>query len=474
MQDQDPTDDLFVFNGVDGATGGYALAPMPAGSLLDLARGQPVEDIGPAPSSSQDTGRGIKDGFDPTFLGDAGWAVVFPARGDPAIQEALRPLLEHRKAQATARDERRYRELCGPTGYRPDERKQRFLTRLGAASAGAVNPDRMPYYILLVGSPEEIPWEFQAQLDLQYAVGRIHFDTVEDYAQYARSVVAAETRPMPRAPRLTLFGSHNADDRATALSATHLIAGLHEGLSPPRPGWTVDKVVAEEATRAGLTRLLSGPDAPSLLFTATHGVSFPSGDPRQAPHQGALLCQDWPGPLAWHGPLPPDHYFSADDIHAAANLHGMIMFSFACYGGGTPEFDAFQHIASPGERRRLAPRPFVARLPSRLLAHPGGGALAVVSHVDRAWSCSFFAGGTGPELETYAATLERLLGGGPIGFAMELFGVRYAELSSDLAAEFDAGAVDDGARPSDVAGMWTACNDARNFMIFGDPAVRLP
>jgi hypothetical protein len=465
-----------VFNGVNGASGAYLLPSMPLAQVARLTRGpypdrEHLTELRWWRDRLDQATFAPTEGVDPADLAEAGWGVIFAEHADPAVREALDELLVHRRRQATRIRERRYRELVGEDGYRPGESKFDYLAKHGVGP-GPADPDRLPYYLLIVGDPETIPYWFQYQLDVQYAVGRIHFDRIADYAAYAHGVVAAETRPVARSRRLAFFATQNRNDPATAFSAGELVAPLAERLAEDAAGWEVQTVLGPEATKQRLTGLLGGAETPALLFTASHGVGFPAGDPRQTRHQGALVCQDWPGPREWQGPLPDGHYVSSGDIGTDAELHGLVTFHFACFGAGTPRWDDYAHGLDGAPR--LAPRAFVAALPKRLLGHERGGALAVIGHVERVWTYSFQWPGAGRQTEVYRACLARLVGGHRIGSAFEYFNTRYVELSSDLSFALEQAKLRRITDPRTLTGMWAATNDARGFTVLGDPAVRLP
>ncbi|WP_298490219.1 hypothetical protein [uncultured Chloroflexus sp.] len=309
---------------------------------------------------------------------------------------------------------------------------------------------------------------------MQYAVGRIHFDTLEEYAAYARSVVQAERDGVALPRRMVFAGVQYPDDMATSRSLHGLVQPLVAELAnhPLCGDWLFELIAGAEATKDRLLHLLYA-EPPTLLFTASYGVEFEAVDPRQLPHQGAILCADWPGPQAWRNrAIPLQFYLAGDDIASDASLHGAFVFQFACFGAGCPRDDDFPHLR--GVRSAMAPHAFVASLPRRLLGLPRGGALAFIGHVERAWPFSFSDARGGKQIETFSSALRRLLvAETPIGYALEFFNDRYAELATVLTEEVENARWGQASNPVELATRWTEHNDARSYIIVGDPAARL-
>src|SRR5215510_13877732 len=105
----------FHANGIDAASGDYLLPGLAPGDLAKLARGEPLDAAVQKELAVRRAAAaahfGLADGYDPNDLADTGWGIVFAADADPAIRDALAPLIEHRRAQAVAKRETRFKLL---------------------------------------------------------------------------------------------------------------------------------------------------------------------------------------------------------------------------------------------------------------------------------------------------------------------------------------------------------------------------
>ncbi len=393
-------------------------------------------------------------------LDEAGWAVVIPQHADPKIEHKLRRLLDHREDEAG----KRYKIWSGPDGYRPGESTFQFLRRVGVG-LGPPDAETLPYFILLVGSPAEIPYQLQFELDVQYAVGRLHFDDIEDYARYAQNIVRAEQQRCPLEPGIDFFAARNPRDVATQLMQAELILPLIQRLEKIPEAWEIHRYLGDQASKQQLASLLAGSSNSACTFLGGHGLAYPRSHPLQQSQQGALLCQDWPG--LGH---PPEvgQCFHAGDLSRDMELLGRVFFQFSCFGAGTPNYDHFRQQNRHGTDFS-AEEPFLAKLPQELLAN---GATAFIGHVDRAWETSFSFLGESSELITYEAVLRSLMMGYTTGYAMEWLNSRHSQLSTMLNAEIDPNR-NTQLVARDENALWLANNDARNFVLLGDPATRL-
>lgn len=485
---------------------------------------------------SREASLGLVDGYNEDYLIDARWAVIVHTNEPAQILHALTPLLMYRASeQEIAFDPGllsfRSGETCGQWYgrvigntqkhrehwltlppvliYRGDksdrDRTVRgWLARHGTI-IGPVDPRRgVPFYLMIAARPGPlhadddvyIDYAFQYELDLFWGVGRLcftHLNGQHDYAaytQYAEQVIAFERNRGAAAARLrheiAYVATRHEDDLSTQLSADELVLPMYrtslEALQAGKPLALTPRLyladghqpaggdlVSGKADKATLHALLHQGRPPALLFAASHGIGMPGASNHDILRlQGALVTQDG-GPHCTNS----EQYslFSASDIDDSAAVTGMIVFLLACYGAGSPMIDEF--VFKPqSERPLVAPFPFVACLPQALLRR---GALAVISHVDRAWTYTF----RGLDLvqsqpQSFRDVIGRLAAGKRAGYATDQFNVLQAGFGLMFGKELEDLNFGKQIDPQLLARLWMARNDARNYALLGDPAVRLP
>jgi hypothetical protein len=351
----------------------------------------------------------------------------------------------------------------------------------------SVRPEDRPRYLLILGDADGISWELQWQLATEAFVGRLAFPAERGYQAYADKVLRWERAPRAagRADRArAVFLSVLDGSRATTLG--------HAGLMVP----TIE--LARERQARGIFPVIEivplqadgSPDAlleqarrpgPAVLFSMSHGLGAPrfgwDSPADQRARQGALY-------------LGGGRALAATDLGGGPFLPGGAWLFFACYGAGTPARSAYHRwlvaLQKAGELGNDADavltglpqpgdRPFVAALPQAVLENPDGP-LAVIGHVDLAWSYSFQ--GTEPRAVTRAdrfqGVLRALADGLRAGVAsfelLRFFGDADSHLATLYGEEDGPG---DDARIALKANLWMLRNDLRGYVLLGDPAARL-
>jgi len=400
-------------------------------------------------------------------LSQAGWAVMYGPSVGLEIKQELQPLLDHRRNEVASDD--LFKVFEGPSGYQPGQSASEWLA-MHNTTLQVVDPTTgVPFYVLIVASPEEISFEFQCELDLWWGVGRLWFPTPEEFGCYARSVKDYETAAtVPTSRQMALFATRQDFDVASQVLFANVIDPFIQRKFGQSQKFALQSFTGPDATKEALNSILSGEapgGTPALLFTGSHGLLRNPDSQFLADTQGSVVCQDWPG-----GPPKPDHYYAARDLPQTAKVHGMVYFLFACYGCGWPQFDSYQ--LQGGAQLQISPRPMLARLPQVLLGRENG-ALAVLGHVDRAFSYSYSSGGQ-PQDQSFRDVLMKLMYGCRLGNATDQLNLRCAQRSMDLLAAINSLTMGDGKFTSEqVANLWVARDDARNYILHGDPAVRL-
>jgi hypothetical protein len=468
---------------VNALTGAAAPA-LPLASLSGLSADLPGASQRIANSTHLGTDYSVDD---PNDLTQAGWGILFASDADPAIKAQLQPLIDLRQKQV--QDPHLFKVFEGTAngGVLPGQTAASWAQQRGVSLTAAVDPYQggVPFYLLIVGSPDRIPFEFQALLKMQWAVGRLAFDDVDDYGRYAQAVVQYESsafRPVQR-KNAAVWVTRNVGDLATAMLSGAI---CQDFLDPSnRLGgqrqFNLDAFPNEKATKAQLVEILRGNlpgGPPAVFFTGSHGWEYSAADPvMQRLKQGSLITQEWiPGT-----PASSLNQFSGDDVPADAKLQGSVGFLFACYSGGCPANSSY-HFNTDGSPIPITPAPMISSLPQALLSH---GALAVIAHVDMAFPYAFQDVSGTPQVQAVRTPLELLMRGKRTGLAADSLSILWSSLSSQLGLALGASsgantgtnsagsAVATAPNSAPFAQLTIARDDARNYIVLGDPATKL-
>lgn len=358
--------------------------------------------------------------------------------------------------------------------------------------------ERRPRYLLILGDLDGVSLDTQQVLAQDGLPGRLACETDDGYGAYVAKVLAWHRTPSQHERARALF--YTVHDGTSATTAGHgkLIQPCHERCARTAR----DKARAFPASAVELHGArtpdpdellgLAGARHPSVLLSMSHGL----GPPRRRPwspaearqHQGSMS-------FGTEGAL------AARDVLGAPFLPGGLWIYFACFGAGTPRTSAYHHwldmLAQHGMpdagpvsatlRGLDRGGGFVSGLGKAALAHPNGP-LAVLGHVDLAWSYSYEELRVGEDRRitgtnrslNFGNLMAKLVAGERAGAASLALRLQQAAVGAELTAHYDRckrGGSVEGATPADalaLGNLWMLHQDLLGYMLLGDPAVRLP
>lgn len=455
-------DQLLVNAWSDGAP----LAP----SKLAITPGRLVEPItaGPAPMKP-----GEIDILRNWRHEEVGWGLVLPENSTLTPAERATPkdapapiqhLWEVRDEAPVLRyDPNKGSVIAALRRYYPDGAQDPDLV----ATERGTGKGKLPRYLLLYGTPEEIPWHFQYALGHVAFVGRLDL-TGAALENYVTALCNGWHGAAARAKQAVVWSTfhHNAD--ITALMLQGIGAKVHEKLAADPDIESVFINGAEDsATHEALRQQLTA-RRPGLVVTTSHGCTEPLDDPAQLrDHLGLLIDND-------------GEVLDTDALLSTWDPAGAIWYAHACCSAGAAKRSSFEGLLEPTSPvGRLLEGLTVAGDVSAPLPRALLGAeqplRAFVGHVEPTFDWTLRSNRTGQMLtaSTHTALYNRLYQPYPIGLALDELHRQATQLRA-----FQVAALAGFGRGEDTEGELLAlrltAGDRESLVVLGDPTATLP
>lgn len=400
---------------------------------------------------------------------DIGWGVVLPDRDDLSPAEKARGVdapvpIQKLIAERGNAPVLRYRADLG------DEKLARYFEdgsrqdpEIGLSDFG-VAKGRLPLYLLVVGSPSEVPWRVQFALNRRHHVGRLDLPE-PGLTRYVDALLAGWEDQDSEVGHALVWSvdfdaiTHTMDATVADVIATAM--GTDNELA-------VSRIEGAAATCQALFDALTE-QRPSVIVTSSHGKTGPIG---KAEEMRASLG------------LPVDNdrnVLSIESLLAAWQPAGAIWYAQACCSAGSNDGTSYDGLLEAGSLADQVTRAVgelgsaVAPLPTALLGAEKP-LRAFVGHVEPTFDWTLVQQDTGQWLtagltEAWYPTLYRRT---PLGLALDEHYRGVGELYSKLKTALDDVALmKEGARDRATYYRLTA-TDRQSLVILGDPTVMVP
>jgi hypothetical protein len=449
------------------------------GALVEAAP-EVAKGSGARPLTSPDPGG------DPSSLRDQGWGVIAP-RGEEGdrLLALIRPLLEQRAADQDG-EVAEYRVPPDLTAVQAAQWIDRKL--IGNELQAAI-----PGYLLVLGGPEQVSFELQQALAFEFNVGRLGFSADPDkrhearYEAYVEKLLRAERAPegAARATYFTVRDGTAATELGHRMLMQPCIADAEAQRAAGRfPVSELAAIEEHDPVRAADRWLAAAAGVgPGVLFSCSHGV----GAPRDGWKKPELRRELQGAPCLGGG-----QHLEAEVLARSPFVPNGVWLMFACFGAGTPRISAYHHwlrrLQAHGEHADdLAPvkaslpgdgePPFLAKAAQAALANPAGP-LAIISHLDLAWSygfCDLEKMSQGERHRRFYEVVAQLVKGTRVGLAMDSLRSERSKVRAEIMAAVDAEARGEAMEDHQarLGHRWMMLQDLDGYVALGDPAARL-
>jgi hypothetical protein len=397
---------------------------------------------------------------------DVGWGIILPENEgiDPTTRasaadapEPIRRLLEERPWAPIYRY--RPKEPFRLFRYFADRPADKPL--IGRAPRGLA-VGHIPRYLLICGTPVQIPWDLQYYLNTGHAVGRLDLDD-EGLENYIRCLMSGWDESGQGGQ--SVLWAVQKDDRITDLMRRAIAEPVAQSLASDPDFASRMRYIDGSSDIASTDALVSAliATSPAFVLSTSHGLIGPTNRPE-------ILSSTLGSPLD-----QSDRPLTARQLLTKWQPNGAIWYAHACCSAGVDGASRFGGLFPPGEPvaqtldrvANIGAR--VAPLPKALLG-ASKPLRAFIGHVEPTFDLTLSDPETGELLmtSTRRALYNKLFAGLPVGLSLAECYRDAVQLLAQAAAANARRGLKKLALVSLLAGL-----DLQNTVILGDPTVTL-